>query len=253
MGELQVEISGGVGWIYIDNEEKRNAINIKIMNTFPKLLEQLKNDDQVKVIVITGKGTKTFCSGGDLSVFHKLHTEKEAYSMLSNMSETLMTIFTYPKPTIALLNGITIGGGCEIAIACDLRVALPNTKLGFVQARLGITTGWGGSTYLFEKLSKDNALYLLASGTLFSAQEAKQIGFIQEVLSEENFEQEFLSWINPIIEKPLPVLRAYKTRLLDTYDMNRLQHQVNREIRECAILWESEEHHQRVKQFIEKK
>lgn len=252
MGRLEIDIKDGVGWVYISNESRRNAIDNGIMEDFQPVLNSLKNNQEVKVVVITGKGDQSFCSGGDLSVFHKLHTEDEAYSMLSRMAENLYQLFTFPKPTIALLNGAAVGGGCEIAAACDMRVALENSKMGFIQGRLGITTGWGGSTFLFERLPKNFSLYLLASSEIKTAEQAKEDGFIQEIFAVTSWREQFNAWLNPIIDKSLPVLEAYKARLLDTYDLDLIRKRVDHEVRHCAKLWESDEHHAQVQSFLNK-
>jgi enoyl-CoA hydratase len=252
LGKLEVEISNGVGWIYISNELRRNAIDEDIMNQFSVVLDRLREDNQVKVVVITGSGKRSFCSGGDLSVFHQLHTESQAYSMLSKMSENLYKLFTFPKPTIALLNGVAVGGGCEIAAACDIRVSVDHSRCGFIQGTLGITTGWGGATYLFEKLPRDNALFLLASGELVSAEKAKILGFIQETFAEESLYEQFSEWIKPFVQKSIPVLQSYKARLLDSYNLESIRERIDKEVRHCAILWESDEHHNHVQAFLTK-
>jgi enoyl-CoA hydratase len=252
LGKLEIEISNGVGWIYICNELRRNAIDEDIMNQFSGVLDRLRKDDQVKVVVIRGSGKRSFCSGGDLSVFHQLHTESQAFSMLSRMSKNLYKLFTFPKPTIALLNGVAVGGGCEIAAACDIRVSVDHSSCGFIQGTLGITTGWGGATYLFEKLARDNALFLLASGELVSAEKAKILGFIQETFAEENLKEQFSEWIKSFVQKSLPVLHAYKARLLDSYNLEGIRERVDKEVRNCAILWESDEHHNHVQAFLNK-
>ncbi|WP_261179315.1 enoyl-CoA hydratase/isomerase family protein [Anaerobacillus sp. CMMVII] len=105
----------------------------------------------MKIVVLTGAGTDAFCSGGDLSIFHHIHTKGEAKEMLLKMAKVLHKLFFFSKPTVAYLNGTTVGGGCEIATACDFRIAEKKLKIGFIQGRLGITTGWGGSTYLMER------------------------------------------------------------------------------------------------------
>lgn len=253
MGKLEIEVSGSIGWLYIDNETRRNAIDVKIMNDFKRVLNELEVNDEVKVIVITGKGSKSFCSGGDLSVFHQLHTETESYDMLSKMAENLFYLFTFSKPTIALLNGSAVGGGCEIAAACDFRVAIQDIRCGFIQGTLGITTGWGGSTFLLERIPQANALYLLTSGEIISAEDAKNIGFIQQVFTRKSWNEQFDNWLNSLLQKSLPVLHAYKSRLLDSYDLDLISERVEKEVRQCARLWESDEHHEHVKSFLTRK
>ncbi|WP_257350571.1 enoyl-CoA hydratase/isomerase family protein [Pseudalkalibacillus decolorationis] len=202
------------------------------------------------MLAITGEGSEAFCSGGDLSVFHNLHTEEQAYQMLSKMSAVLFQLFTFPKPTIALLNGTAIGGGCEIATACDFRIACSHVKFGFIQGKLGITTGWGGGTYLLERLDRATALEILLSLQTYLAEQGLGYRFFQKVVKKERAIQQFNEWIFPMIKLSSSVLKAYKKRILDGTDITGLKVRVDREIRECARLWETDEHHEAVKKFL---
>ncbi|WP_261133884.1 enoyl-CoA hydratase/isomerase family protein [Bacillus sp. Marseille-Q3570] len=253
MEKVKVEVEDGIGWVILNQPERYNAVDHDMIGLIGKALENLKNDDGVKILVMTGAGEKSFCSGGDLSVFHQLHTEDEAYEMLSKMGEVLFKIFTFPKPTIALLNGVTVGGGCEIASACDLRIAYPNVKFGFIQGTLGITTGWGGSTFVMERMNPESAFEILISAMKYSAQDGYEKGFVQKVLDIEEPLHDFKEWIEPLTTKNQGVLQAYKQRGLDRYNLSEIKLRVDKEIRECARLWATDDHHQAVKTFLNRK
>ncbi|MEH6944900.1 enoyl-CoA hydratase/isomerase family protein [Bacillus sp. JJ722] len=243
---LQKVISDGVCTLIINREEKYNAINFDLINEFDQNLEQARVDTSVKMIVIRGAGEKAFCSGGDLSEFHALKTEAEAYSMLSKMGDVLHKLATFPKPTIAYMNGIAIGGGCEIAAACDIRVAQESAKMGFVQGNQGITTGWGGGTLLMERLSPSQGFQLLWSASIKTAMEAKDLGYITEIIRED---QELELFLQTFKEKQSGVLQAYKQMLVRKWNMTDLEKRMKEEISVCAKLWESDEHHEAVAQF----
>jgi enoyl-CoA hydratase len=243
---LQKVISDGVCTLIINREEKYNAINFDLINEFDQNLEQARVDTSVKMIVIRGAGEKAFCSGGDLSEFHALKTEAEAYSMLSKMGDVLYKLATFPKPTIAYMNGVAIGGGCEIAAACDIRVAHESAKMGFVQGNQGITTGWGGGTLLMERLSPSQGFQLLWSASIKTAMEAKDLGYITEIIRED---QELELFLQTFKEKQSNVLQAYKQMLVRKWNMTDLNKRMKEEISVCAKLWESDEHHEAVAQF----
>ena len=240
-------------YITIERPDKRNAIDHETIELLDDLLDDVENSKKDRVLVITGKGEEAFCSGGDLSVFHALRTKEDAYEMLSKMSKVLYKIFTLEIPTIALINGTAVGGGAELATACDYRVAANHANIGFVQGKLAITTGWGGATYLFEKLPTETAFHMLTTTKMYTATEAHEIGYVQHVLdgkaNREELENYFSSWK----QVSSAVLRAYKKRKLDAIDLTRLKSRVHQEVTECSILWESDEHHQAVEAFRNKK
>lgn len=234
----------------ITREEKRNAINYEVMEGLAEAITAAQSPS-VKALVVTGVGDQAFCSGGDLSVFHELRTEDEAYQMLSKMARILYDLAILPKPTIALMNGTAVGGGCEIAAACDFRVARKGIRAGFVQGNLAITTGWGGGSLLLERLPMSNALKMLMEARIYTTDELLDLGFVQYI-----YEGEPLAGLRTTLGKTFQleknVLGAYKEMLLRKWDQN-LKERIEQEVRKCAILWESEAHHQQVAKFVENK
>ncbi|QFT88760.1 putative enoyl-CoA hydratase echA8 [Bacillus sp. THAF10] len=235
-------------WFKINRPDKRNAIDFDVMNELEHALTVVKEQSSVRAFVITGKGNQSFCSGGDLSIFHALYSKEEALGMLEKMGRILYSLMTLPVPTIAIINGTAIGGGCEIAAACDERWAFSSSKMGFVQGKLGITTGWGGASMLMEKLSHANALKMLISAKIYSASEAKELGFIQRIVLEDELDE----W-KKVINVASPVIRSYKKAFIRKWEQSNLKERMLAEIEQCAILWESEEHHEAVKMFLEAK
>ncbi|WP_223700335.1 enoyl-CoA hydratase/isomerase family protein [Sutcliffiella deserti] len=241
-------------WFQINRPNTRNAIDYDVMNTLQEVIETVKKDPSVRALIITGAGNKSFCSGGDLSVFHALYTKEEAYHMLSKMANILYSLMVLPLPTYAILNGTAIGGGCEIATACDYRWATnKDVKLGFVQGNLGITTGWGGASMLFEKMPIPIASRLLMSSKIFSAEEGEKLGFIQEVLNSNGDGIDIGEKItNDLITSP-QVLRGYKEALVSKWNQTNLKERIQKEVENCSVLWEMDEHHEAVAQFLQSK
>lgn len=240
-----------IAWVVLNRPEKRNAIDDDVMDELKKRLAEVKADPTIKGLVITGSGEQAYCSGGDLSVFHQLKTAETAEVMLSKMGNILYDLFTLPKPTIALLNGTAVGGGAEIAAACDFRIARQGAYIGFIQGTLGITTGWGGATFLFNRVPSQIALALLSSARKITAEEAYGLGLIQKVVSGKEIS---LQTVKEIIHDMLPlsagVLSAYKRRFLDSVNLEDLRNRLEKEIHECAYLWGLEEHARAVERFL---
>lgn len=248
MEKVLLTIENGVAWLTINRAEKRNAIDYDVIELLSEKLNIVETSDDAKILVITGKGSEAFCSGGDLSVFHSIYTKVEAEKMLHKMAMNLQRLFFFSKPTIAFLNGTAVGGGCEIASSCDFRIAEKNVKLGFIQGKLGITTGWGGSTFLLERIDPGQALQKLMGAETFDVNEAITIGFVNKMYNREQFE----NWLTGFTRQPLGVILAYKKRFLDRYDKQQIMNWVLREIDDCSSLWEMPEHHEAVERFRNK-
>lgn len=246
-----IELKEGFLQFVIKRHERRNAVNFEVMDGLQKAIDTVKKSNHLG-LVVTGEGDKAFCSGGDLSVFHKLKTEEEAYAMLSRMANILYDLFMLPKPTIALINGIAIGGGCEIAAACDFRFAHSGARAGFVQGNLAITTGWGGGTMLLERMSSSQALSMLMKAKIYEASELKEVGFI-DFMYEGSHSEGLRSGLETMSSIETDVLQAYKQMILSRRDPIKLKEQVLREVRQCSILWEKDAHHEKVNRFINRK
>ncbi|RHW39747.1 enoyl-CoA hydratase/isomerase family protein [Lysinibacillus yapensis] len=236
----------------IDRQEKRNAVNGEVMKGLKEAVALSKEQDHVKFFVITGSGDKAFCSGGDLSEFHRLKTEEQAFGMLSEMGAILYDLATLEIPTIALVNGAAVGGGCEIATACDYRLVAGHAKCGFIQGTLAITSGWGGGTYLLERgLRHDYALKMLSDATTYDARQLYEIGWATK-LFDNSGERALNEFIAKMRNLHPTVLRAYKEIQLRKWKESKMYNRVMEEIRLCAKLWESDVHHEAVNRFLNK-
>ncbi|WP_096199245.1 enoyl-CoA hydratase/isomerase family protein [Bacillus sp. FJAT-45350] len=252
MGKVELTRESGIAWVTLNRPDKRNAIDFEVMELLHQVLTEVEENDDDKILVIRGAGDQAFCSGGDLSIFHNLHTKEQAQEMLSKMGEVLFRLFFFPKPTVAVINGSAVGGGCEIASACDFRIAAPHVKIGFVQGTLGITTGWGGATMLLQRLNQVEAMEMLLSCKRYSADEARDIGFIHRVMYEADFSKGCCNWLSSFTKQSGGVLKAYKHRWCDQFDKEDIKRRMAKEIDECSTLWASDEHHEAVQRFLAK-
>lgn len=232
----------------IDRPEIRNAINIEVTQGLEKLVEKAKHP-AVRMVIITASGQQAFCSGGDLSVFHALRTEQQAYGMLKRMSNVLYSIKTLPVPVVAIVNGAAVGGGCEIATACDYRLVWDHAKCGFIQGTLAITSGWGGGTYLLETLQHDKALKMLSEAKVYTADELQEFGWATAIIREDRDIEVFFERMKTI--QP-DVHRAYKEMAIRKWQKTDLQERIEQEVQRCAVLWEKDPHHEAVDRFLTK-
>ncbi|WP_042456140.1 enoyl-CoA hydratase/isomerase family protein [Neobacillus dielmonensis] len=234
----------------ITRNEKRNAINYEVMHGLAEAI-RLAGKEASKALVITGEGEKAFCSGGDLSIFQLLHTKEEAYPMLAKMADILYSIMTLPVPTIALINGTVLGGGMELASACDFRLAKKGIKAGFVQGKQAITTGWGGGSILAEKLPHSVAMKILMEAELQTAEFFYDIGFFN-ALYEGSPIFSCESFLGKLLLTDQAVLEAYKKIWVRKWTESNLRDRIEAEVKNCAWLWESDAHHSYVTAFINK-
>ena len=181
---LQVEIEGGVAVIVVNRPEKRNALNSVVRAEIVQVLDALRADDGARVVIITGAGDKAFIAGADITEFAQ-RTPLEQRSVMAERS-LFDAIASFPKPVIAMINGFALGGGCEVALACDMRVAARSAKLGQPEIKLGIIPGGGGTQRLPRLVGSGRALRMILSGELVDAVEAERIGLVDAVFEDDD-------------------------------------------------------------------
>ncbi|MER2169328.1 MAG: enoyl-CoA hydratase/isomerase family protein [Psychrobacillus psychrodurans] len=237
----------------INRPDIHNAINFNVLAGFKQLVAEVNTNKEIKLVVITGAGEKSFCSGGDLSIFHELKTAEESYAMLSAVAKELYKVATLEVPTIALINGTAVGGGCEIATLCDFRLVKKEAKCGFIQGKLAITSGWGGGTYLLEKgIGYDKALKMLVEATPYNSAELLAMGWATEVFEGDKM-LALQDFISKMIIPHSTVLKAYKKQAIRKWEHSKLFERIMEEVKECSVLWEADVHHDAVNSFLTKK
>src|SRR5215470_15616502 len=177
---IRLEKKNQIAYITIDRPKVLNALNMATMGELRTLFSDLKDDKDVRVVVLTGAGEKSFVAGADISELQK-NNPVEAKEYTHRGQFVLDLIENLGKPVIACINGFALGGGCEIAMACTMRLASENAKLGQPEVKLGIIPGYGGTQRLPRLVGKGIAMQLLLTGEMISAQEAHRIGLVNEV------------------------------------------------------------------------
>jgi enoyl-CoA hydratase/carnithine racemase len=175
---LRSEVAKGVGTITIDRPDKRNAMTAQMWRDLPGLLDGLAADPSVRVVVLTGAGGN-FCAGADISELADINPHAVSEGNLSTAAEEALAAF--PKPTIAAIEGFCVGGGCQLAAACDLRFAADGARFGITPAKLGIVYPASATTRIVRLVGPAAAKYLLFSADLIGTDHALRIGFLDEV------------------------------------------------------------------------
>ncbi len=177
---LLVEIEGDIAIVTINRQQKLNALNRQTLKELASLLDELEQDGNVKGILLTGAGEKAFVAGADLKEIQAL--DGEAAIAFARFGQALFSrIENFPKPVVALVNGFALGGGCELAMACHMRLASENAKFGQPEINLGIIPGYGGTQRLSRLVGKGIALEMLLTGDMIDAQKALAIGLVNQV------------------------------------------------------------------------
>jgi enoyl-CoA hydratase len=179
---IKVESRNKIAYITIDRPKVLNALNMQTMEELRQAFSQVKSDKDVRVVILTGTGEKSFVAGADINELQK-NNPVEAKEYTHRGQAVLDLIENLGKPVIACINGFALGGGCELAMACTMRLASENAKLGQPEVKLGIIPGYGGTQRLPRLVGKGIAAQLLLTGDMINAQEAHRIGLVNEVVA----------------------------------------------------------------------
>ena len=250
MGYLKVEREEEIVQITINRQDKLNAMNLDVMNEFISLLDGLEKDSS-KVIIITGDGPKAFSAGADIEYMSSIGpTEAEKYALRGH--EVLNKIEKLEKPVIAAVNGYALGGGCELALACDIRFASPNAQLGQPEVTLGICPGWGGTQRLLRIVGPSRAKDLIFSGRKITAEEAFSMGLINKIIPSENLLSETRTYAKTIAKNSNFAIGISKMLVNKGTDAN-LDTGLKLEIYSWAVCFSTKDREERMRKFVEKK
>ena len=178
---LRLEVQDGIAEITLDRPKALNALNTPTLSELEQALQVVAGDQRVRVLIITGAGEKAFVAGGDISEMAELQPEgARKFAALGH--RVFLALESLPQATIAAVNGFALGGGCELALACDLIYASEKAKLGQPEVNLGVIPGFGGTQRLTRLVGKARAKELIFTGEMIDAAKAKEIGLVLEVL-----------------------------------------------------------------------
>jgi enoyl-CoA hydratase len=196
---VDLELDQGLAVITINRPEARNAI---ALHTMDQLEQAIAAAEGALCLVIRGEGDKAFVSGGDLKELSALRTEEQAAAMAWRMRSLCDELANFPAPVVAALNGHALGGGAEVAVAADIRVAADDIKIGFNQVSLEIMPAWGGAERLATLVGRGRALMLAGTGAVLTADQAERVGLVDRVLPRATFETEWRSLARALANRP---------------------------------------------------
>ena len=203
-----MEKVGRVAILTINRPDKANALNEQVRNESLAHLEAIQNDDEIGVVVITGSGDKFFIAGADIKEFAGRSPFDQREAM--RFPRVFDVMANFPKPVIAMINGFCLGGGCELAMSCDMRIASDKARLGQPEINLGLIPGGGGTQRLPRLVGSGNAMRLILSGDMVGAEEAKSIGLVDQVVAHDDLRATTLALAEKIASKSPLTLRVAK-------------------------------------------
>ena len=251
MDFIKVDINNYIATITINRPEALNAMNKTVVAELKNAVEECNENNGVGVIVITGTGDKAFIAGADIKSMQKM-SGREALEFSREGQEMTMVIENSPKPVIAAINGFALGGGCEIALACDMRIASENAKFSQPEVALGIIPGWGGTQRLPRLIGKGRAIEMIAGGEMIDANEALRIGLVNHVVSQQDLIGNTYSIAKSILKNGPTAVGAALKCIHVGYDKD-LENGLDIELNAFAELFETNEQREGTTAFIEKR
>src|SRR3984957_1127453 len=236
---VDLEVDDGLAVVTIDRPHARNAIALDTMEQLEKALDAAAG---ARVLVIKGAGDRAFVSGGDLKELSALRSEEDASAMAKRMRSICDQLAAFPAPVIAALNGHAFGGGAEVAVAADIRVAADDIKIAFNQVELEIMPAWVGAERLAALVGHSKALLLAGTGTAVDAAEAQRIGLVDRVLPRASFNDNWRALARSLANRPAGEIKRVITRVSP-----------EEAVASFARLWVSDEHWQAAEKVVRRR
>jgi enoyl-CoA hydratase len=247
---LITETTEGILTVTINRPDKLNALNQQVTSEIDQVFDEVNSNDEIRGVIITGAGAKAFVAGADIAEFASF-TAAQAKAMAQNGQRIFNKIESCAKPVIAAVNGFALGGGCELAMACHIRVASENARFGQPEINLGIIPGYGGTQRLTRYIGKGKAMELLLTADMISAQEALDLGLVNHVTTAEELLPKCLSILNKIKSKSPLVTDQIIACVNSYYEKNEDGFEL--EIDEFSKCMETEDFREGTTAFLEKR
>ena len=247
---ILLETNNRISFLTINRPDKRNALNQATRDDIQHALDALDKSTESRVLVITGAGDKAFIAGADINEFEgrTALTQREAMKGL----RIFTAIEEFPKPVIAMINGFCLGGGLELALACDIRIASDTAKLGQPEINLGIIPGGGGTQRLTRLVGEGKAMELILTGDAIDAAHAKEVGLVNNVVPSADLRNTVVSLATRIADKSPIALRMAKDAVKSAARMS-LREGLERETDLFCLTFGSEDKVEGVRAFLEKR
>ena len=215
--QLKFEKEGAIATLTISRPSALNALNSQFFKEFNFLLDSIENDGEIRVLIVTGEG-KAFVAGADITEMAKMNSI-QAKQFASIGSSLFDKIESLPFPTIAAINGYALGGGCELALACDIRIASDNAKIGLPEVSLGITPGFGGTVRLTKLVGKAIAMELICTASIIDAKKALDIGLINKIVPADDLKVESFEYAKRLADKSPRAMQMGKKSFYEMEDL----------------------------------
>jgi len=248
---LRVENEPPLSIVYISRPEALNALNETVLDELCQVFFDLNSNDEISVIILTGDGDKAFVAGADIAQMSEL-TPLEGERFMRKGQETLSMIEKLDKVVIAAINGYALGGGCEIAMACDIRLAAKSARLGQPEVNLGIIPGFGGTQRLSRLVGRGKAKQLILTADHVKGEEAHRIGLVDEVYETEELMEHAREMATKIASKGPLAVKACKMLINKGLDCD-LDTGLHLEREAIAVLFSTQDQKEGMKAFLEKR
>ena len=243
----------GVGYITFNNPDKHNAVSIEMWDALEKILDNFRNSNKVRVIVLNGAGGKSFVSGADISKFDKERSSKEAVLSYNKRTQKVYELLeSFPKPTIAMIDGYCIGGGLNLAVCCDIRICSEKSKFAMPAAKLSLGYPFSSIKRLFDVMGPGMAKHFMFTAEKISATEALTSGLVQKLISEDSIDSYVKDYALTIANNAPLTIKAMKQIGIEI-----LKNPDERDLLLCEKLasacFDSEDYKEGRKAFMEKR
>ena len=248
---LLYEKNEGVSIITLNRPKMMNALSDEMMTELGQLLDQIANDEDIKVVILTGS-EKFFAVGADINEVTKISSSMDAHGFATQVQSLLKKLSNLPRPVIAAVSGMALGGGCEICLACDVRIAAENASFGLPEIKLGILPGAGGTQRLPRLVGIGRAKEMLFCGDPIDAKEAYRIGLVNKVVPIESLMNEAKKMAMKFATRPPTAVRTIKNLVNAGMNMN-LEPALTHESCCLELLFSTEDQKEGMKAFLEKR
>ena len=248
---LLYEKADGIAKVSLNRPEALNALNSTVYTELYDVFEEIENDDEVRAVILRGSGEKAFAAGSDVAEMVNMNT-LEIQKFMATIRKASDRIYSLSKPTIAAISGYALGGGCELAMCCDLRIASEKARFGQPEINLGLIPGASGTQRLPRLIGVAKAKEMIFMGDMIDAATALNLGLVNKVVPPEKLMEEAMAWANKLTSKSSPVLAMAKLAINTGIDTD-INSGLSIEARCDALCFATEDQKEGMKAFMEKR